>query len=80
MRKHGYLLLPAALLLGACRAMPEAAAPGCTLVPPPEAMACTMQYDPVCGCDDVTYGNACMARGAGVPHHEPGACGGDDAL
>ncbi len=41
---------------------------------PKEDCVCTLQYDPVCGCNNKTYGNACQAGCAGITSYTNGAC------
>ena len=35
---------------------------------------CTTEFMPVCGCDDITYGNSCEASNSGVLLWDEGPC------
>lgn len=47
---------------------------GCEPGPVVEDCLCYQVYDPVCGCDGVTYGNDCVATCAGITRFKHGAC------
>lgn len=61
---NSYCAMPA----GTCQIADNAG----TCTPKPEV--CTAQFDPVCGCDGQTYGNACAAAAAGINIASDGEC------
>ena len=69
--------LSTTLLAGACQRTATQAPPSTACIDPakvnPDGI-CTMDYNPVCGCNGQTYANPCTARNAGVRTFTTGPC------
>ena len=69
LKKAFYVLF--LLMLYACPKVEEDCQANATQDP---TLVCIQIYDPVCGCNNMTYSNACIAESWGVNQFSQGAC------
>lgn len=72
--KRLLLFLPLLAALG-CKTQSTNSSDGCidtSKIDP--SVICTMEWRPVCGCDQVTYSNVCVAESNGVLQWTEGEC------
>ena len=69
------LLLLSALLIFACsNDGSEIIVHPCVISDEINDTGCIEIYEPVCGCNDVTYDNECYAEGSGISNWTQGEC------
>jgi len=66
----GFKKLLAAILIIGCKSNNI----NCGEINPPHEIACTKEYRPVCGCNNKTYSNSCVASSYGVSDFTFGEC------
>lgn len=67
------LFFIASIMLLSSKCGPDEPYYDCVLDPQTDAI-CTAEYNPVCGCNNVTYANSCSAEAEGIVDYVNGAC------